>query len=64
MPLQEADFDGVITDHIQLVTSLIEGRAVSLGEVVEMLRRVLRQHSIVRERALDYVVRSLHEEPP
>jgi hypothetical protein len=46
------------------VTSLIEGRGMSRDEVLEMLRRVMRQHSLVRERRIDYVVRFLKENSP
>jgi hypothetical protein len=46
------------------VTSLIEGRAVRLAEVVEMLRRVLRQHRMARIRRRDKIVASLNERPP
>jgi len=32
--------------HVQMVTSLIEGRNVNLDEIYRMLNKVLRQHSI------------------
>jgi hypothetical protein len=32
--------------HLQIVTSLIEGRAVAVSEILVMLRRLLRQPSI------------------
>jgi len=32
--------------HLQMVTSLIEDRAVAMSEILAMLRRILRQHSI------------------
>ena len=35
-----------IVNHVQVVTSLIEGRNVSLDEIYRMLDKVLRQHSI------------------
>lgn len=53
-----------IVEYVRLVSSLIEGRAVSLEEVVEMLRGVLRQHSMVRMRRIDKIVAWLHEHPP
>jgi len=53
-----------IVEYVRLVTGLIEGRAVRLAEVVEMLRRVLRQHSMVRMRRLDKMVAWLNEHPP
>jgi hypothetical protein len=53
-----------ILEYVCLVTSLIEGRAVSLAEVVEMLRRVMRQHRMVRTRRIDQIIAQLHEHPP
>ena len=50
--------------YIRAVTSLIEGRRVSRDEILEMLRLAMRQHSLARERRLDYVVRALKEENP
>jgi len=47
-----------------MVTSLLEGRAVRLAEVVEMLRRVMRQHRMVRTRRIDQIIAQLHEHPP
>jgi len=49
---------------VRMVATLIEGYQVSLAEVVEMLRRVLRQHSIVRTRRIDQIIAQLHEHPP
>jgi hypothetical protein len=50
--------------YLRMVTSLIEGRSVSLAEVVAMLQRALRQHRMVRARRIDQTVAWLHEEPP
>jgi hypothetical protein len=50
--------------YLQMVTGLIEGRPVSLTEVVAMLRRALRQHRIARTRRIDHTVGWLHAEPP
>jgi hypothetical protein len=50
--------------YLQMVTSLLEGRPVSLAEVVGMLRRALRQHRMVRARRIDQTVAWLHEAPP
>ena len=50
--------------YLQMVTGLIEGRPVSLAEVVAMLRRVLRQHRMVRTRRMDQTLAWLHEHPP
>jgi len=53
-----------IVEYVRMVTTLIEGYQVSLAEVVEMLRRVLRQHSIVRTRRIDQIIAQLHGHPP
>jgi hypothetical protein len=50
--------------YLQMVTSLIERRPVSLTEVVAMLRRALRQHRIARTRRIEQTIGWLHEEPP
>jgi hypothetical protein len=53
-----------IVEYVRRVATLIEGYQVSLEEVVEMLRRVLRQHSIVRTRRIDQIIAQLHGHPP
>jgi hypothetical protein len=57
-------FDKGVVEHVRMVTSLIEGREVSREEVLEMLERTLRQHSMGRERRIDYILRTLKENPP
>jgi hypothetical protein len=49
--------------HVRMVTSLIEERKVSRDEILQMLERAVRQHSIGRERRMDYLVRILKEHP-
>ncbi|MFH0916622.1 MAG: hypothetical protein V1912_09280 [bacterium] len=61
---EEIEFDPGIVTHIVMVTSLIEGFAVSRTQVIAMLRRTVRQHSIFRESRHDYLVRWLTEHPP
>jgi hypothetical protein len=39
-----------------MVVSLIEGWRVSAEEIVEMLRRAVRQHSISRRPKIEYVL--------
>lgn len=53
-----------VVEYVRMVTSLIEGRLVSLAEVLEMLRRVMRQHRMVRTRRIDQIVAWLNERPP
>jgi hypothetical protein len=49
-------FDSGIVRYVQMVTSLIEGRRVSEAEILHMLVRAVRQHSMARRRRRDYVV--------
>jgi hypothetical protein len=58
------DFSRSVVAYVRLVTSLIEGRAVGVGEVLEMLRRTLRQHRIGRRRRIDYILWHLKRSPP
>ena len=51
-------------DYLCLVIGLIEERRVRRAEVVAMLRRVLRQHRMVRTRRIDQTLAWLHEHPP
>ena len=44
--LPAAGPDQIIIVHLGVVTSLIEGRPVSPVEIVAMVRRILRQHSM------------------
>lgn len=50
--------------YVGMVLRLIVGRPVSREELLESLRRTLRQHSIGRQRRIDYVVRVLNQRPP
>lgn len=49
-------FAAEIVDYLRMVTSLIEGRRVRAEEILEMLVRAVRQHSIARRRRIDYVL--------
>lgn len=49
-------FDSGIVRYVQMVTSLIEGRRVSEAEILRMLVRTVRQHSMARRRRRDYVL--------
>ncbi|MFH1463634.1 MAG: hypothetical protein ABIO70_04535 [Pseudomonadota bacterium] len=60
----ELTIDEGMLEHIQMVTSLIEDREVSREEILEMLERKARQHSIGQEKRKDYVLRRLAEEEP
>jgi hypothetical protein len=56
--------DTAIVGYVRMVTSLIEARRVSEEEIVEMLVRALRQHSIARQRRIDYVLAYLKKNGP
>jgi hypothetical protein len=60
----EIRWDAGIVDYVRMVTSVIEGRPVSRREILEMLVRAMRQHSIVRRRRMDYVLAYLKENAP
>jgi len=51
-----AEMGSGIVRYVQMVTSLIEGRRVSEVEIVRMLERAVRQHSMVRRRRRDYLL--------
>jgi len=50
--------------YLRMVTSLIEGRRVRAAEILEMLKMVLRQHSLCRRSRIDYVVQYLNKHAP
>jgi hypothetical protein len=54
----------LMLEYVRMLISLIEARAVSLTEIVQMLQRVLRQHSLGRRRKIDHAVIWLQEHPP
>jgi hypothetical protein len=63
--LQERKFSApVLCCYLRMVISLIEGRRVSAAEILEMLARMLRQHSMARRRRIDYVMQYLNEHSP
>lgn len=57
-------FDADMVCYVRMVTSLIEGRRVRIDEILEMLARVVRQHSMVRRRRIDYVLWYLKKHSP
>jgi hypothetical protein len=58
---EELEFDEVMVEHLRVQTSLLEEREVSREETIEMLRRVMRQHSMAPEMRRDYILRYLKE---
>jgi len=57
-------WDAVMVGYVRMVTSLIEQRWVSEAEIVEMLVRTVRQHSMARRRRMDYVLAYLKKNAP
>lgn len=53
---EEESFPSGIVRYVQIVASLIEGRRVSQAEILRMLERAVRQHSMARRRRRDYVL--------
>ena len=51
---EETPIDEATIDYLQMVTSLIEGRDVSRDEILALLRKELRQHSIGKEKKQHY----------
>ena len=62
--LDGTPWDAGIVDYVRVLTSVIEDRPVSRQEIMEMLGRAMRQHSIVRRRRMDYVLAYLKENAP
>lgn len=56
--------DAGLVEYLRVVVSLIESRKIDRDEIVELLKRAVRQHSISREKRIDYVLRYLNEKPP
>ena len=58
------EFAAGMVGYVAMVASLIEGRPVSEEEIVGMLLRAMRQHSMARRRRVDYVVAQLNQHGP
>jgi hypothetical protein len=66
-PVAEAEapqFPAGVVSYVAMVASLIEGRPVSKEEIVRVLLRAMRQHSMARRRRIDYVVAQLNQRGP
>lgn len=53
-----------IIEYVRMATSLIEGRFVRLGEIVGMLEKKGRQHSLINRRRMGYLPCQLNKGPP
>ena len=54
----------VMLQHVRMVVSLIEGRRVSRRQVLLLLAKILRQHTLTRRKRMDHAVLWLHKQPP
>ena len=62
--LPAAQIPWALVSYVRRVVSGIEERPVSRAEVVAMLAKEKSQHSMVRQRRVDQIIRALHERPP
>ena len=53
-----------MVEQVRRVSSWIEGRRVSRREILELLARVLRQHTMCRRRKIDQALAWLKAQPP
>jgi len=53
-----------ILSYLQMLISLIEGRKVSIDEILQMLLKIVRQHSIDRRRRFLYAFTYPVQRPP
>lgn len=60
---EETEFEPGMVAYLGMVVSLIEGRRVGREEILAMLTRAVRQHSMAQGPAMDYVVGQLREDP-
>jgi hypothetical protein len=54
----------VIVAHVQMALGLIEGRRIRRGEVMELLSKVLRQHTMEWKSQSGHVQSRPHKQPP
>jgi len=60
----EVVWNKTTVSYIQMLVSLIEGRLVSLDEVLKMLLKIVRQHSIDSRRRFIYTFTYPDQKPP
>ena len=53
-----------VLPYVRMVASLIEGRRISLDELVETLRKTMRQRSMAGRTRREYVLHFLNQHPP
>lgn len=62
--MNQRSVDADTVRYLQIIIGLIEGRRIRSSEILEMAARVLRQHSIVCRRRIDYVLQYLNKRAP
>jgi hypothetical protein len=60
----ESKLDAGIAIYLRMALSLIEGRRLSMDEILEMMARLLRQHGMERRRRIDYILAHLMANDP
>ena len=63
-PEVKEELPATLVNYVRRMVSGIEGRRVSREEILEMLAKEKSQHSLVRQRRIDQIIRTLHERPP
>jgi hypothetical protein len=64
MVAEKPDYDARMLRYLRMAVRLIEGRRVMAEEILRMVARVMRQHSMVRNRKIDYVLQYLKKNAP
>lgn len=64
VPQPAPEIPWLLVGYVQRVVSAIERRRVSREEILAMLGKEKRQHSMVRRRRMEQIIQSLHERPP
>lgn len=60
----ESKHDAGIAIYLRMALSLIEGRRLSMDEILKLMARIMRQHSMERHRRIDYVIAHLMANDP
>jgi hypothetical protein len=50
--------------YVRMIVSLVEGIQLSCQQLLQLLRRALRQHRLAHRRKVDYLLGVLHQRPP
>ena len=64
VPVRSTQPSPVMLQHVRMVVRLIEGRPISRRQVLLMLAKNLRQHTLTRRKQIDHAVVWLHKQPP